>query len=170
MEITTMVLDRRPPALPECNVSPSTLAFDQRFTSTAQGILLIAEIVCGIMVWILLAGTDYFNLSALCMALFVSITCWVITLCLFIIYLTGTQNRIPKVPWTTLSVCLNSGDTALYLLIAVLEVYSLKTTVAGRHNYNCWAASACFAFLTAVSYGGSSYLSYRAWKATKEEQ
>nr|XP_057909816.1 MARVEL domain-containing protein 1-like [Doryrhamphus excisus] len=169
MERSAVGLDRRPQARPEC-ISPSTLAYDQRFTSTAQGRLLIGQIVCGMMVWILLAGTDYFNLSALCWVLFLAIFCWVITLCLFIMNLTGAQRRTPKVPWTTLSLCFNSGDTVLYLLIAVVEVLSLKTTVAGRHNYNCWAASACFAVVTAVCYGGSTYVSYRAWKATKEEQ
>lgn len=33
------------PLGPECNMATSTLAFDQRFTTTAKGILLLAEIV-----------------------------------------------------------------------------------------------------------------------------
>ncbi|XP_061675881.1 CKLF-like MARVEL transmembrane domain-containing protein 8b [Syngnathoides biaculeatus] len=168
MEGSSIALARRPPTPPQCSISPSTLAFDQRFTSTANGILLLAEMVCGMLVWILLAGTEYFHLSALCWVMFVSISCWVITICLFIIYLTGAQNRTPRVPWTTLSLCLNSSATALYLLTAVLEVLSLQSTVTGRHTHNCWTASICFAILTTVCYGGSSHLSYQAWKANKE--
>ncbi|XP_077383204.1 CKLF-like MARVEL transmembrane domain-containing protein 8 [Festucalex cinctus] len=163
-----MALDQRPPTLSESSISPSTLAFNQQFTSTAQGILLMAEIACGLLVWILLAGTQYFHLFALCWVMLVSTLYWVITICLFIVYLTGAQNRMPQVPWTTLSLCLNSSATALYLLTAVLEVLSLQSAVAGRHTHNCWAASACFAFLTTLCYGGSSHLSYRAWKTAKE--
>lgn len=58
--------------------------------------------VCGMLVWILVGGTEYFHLSALCWGMFVSVLCWVLTVCLFIIYLTGAHNRIPQVPWTTL--------------------------------------------------------------------
>lgn len=36
---------RRSPSVPECNISTSTMAFDQHFTTTAKGILLLAEIV-----------------------------------------------------------------------------------------------------------------------------
>lgn len=58
--------------------------------------------VCGMLVWILLGGTEYFHLSALCWAMFVAVLYWVLTVCLFIIYLTGVHNRIPQVPWTLL--------------------------------------------------------------------
>ena len=58
--------------------------------------------VFGMLVWILVGGTEYFHLSALCWVMFVAILCWVLTICLFIMYLTGAHNRIPQVPWTTL--------------------------------------------------------------------
>uniref|UniRef100_UPI0037E72B9F CKLF-like MARVEL transmembrane domain-containing protein 8b n=1 Tax=Semicossyphus pulcher TaxID=241346 RepID=UPI0037E72B9F len=159
---------RRTPTVPECNISTSTLAFDQRFTSTAKGILHLAEIVCGMLVWILVGGTDYFHLSALCWVMFVAVSFWVLTVCLFVIFLTGAHHRIPQVPWTILSLCLNCSAAALYLVAAVVDALSVNQAVRGRHNYNCWAASAFFASLTTLCYAGSSYLSYRSWKTIQE--
>ncbi|KAM7420343.1 hypothetical protein PAMA_014861 [Pampus argenteus] len=170
MERDAVTLARRSPPVPEYNTSTSTLAFDQHLTTTPKGILLMAEIVCGMLVWILVGGTEYFHLSALCWVMFVSILCWVLTICLFIIYLTGAHNRIQQVPWTTLSLCLNSSATALYLVTAIVDAVSVNQAIRGRHNYNCWAASAFFAFLTTLCYAGSSCLSYRDWKTTEEQQ
>ncbi|XP_041842827.1 CKLF-like MARVEL transmembrane domain-containing protein 8b [Melanotaenia boesemani] len=160
----------RAPSLPPYNTSTSTLAFDQHFTTTTKGILLLAEIVFGMLVWILVGGTDYFHLSALCWVMFVSVLCWILTVCLFIIYLTGAQNKIPQIPWITLSLCFDCSAAALYLVTAVVEALTANQAIRGRHSYNCWAASAFFAFLTTVCYAGSSYLSYRVWRTTKEEQ
>ncbi|XP_018539927.1 CKLF-like MARVEL transmembrane domain-containing protein 8b [Lates calcarifer] len=170
MERAAVVSGRRSPSVPEYNISTSTLSFDQHFTTTAEGILLLAEIVCGMLVWILVGGTEYFQLSALCWVMFVAILCWVQTVFLFIIYLTGAHKRISQIPWTTLSLCLNCSAAALYLVTAVVDALSVNQAIKGRHNYNCWAASAFFAFLTTLCYAGSSYLSYRAWKTTEEEQ
>ncbi|XP_049901849.1 CKLF-like MARVEL transmembrane domain-containing protein 8b [Epinephelus moara] len=170
MERAAVMSAHRTPSVPECNISTSTLAFDQHFTTTAKGILLLAEIVFGMLVWILVGGTDYFDVSALCWVMFVAILCWVLTICLFIIYLTGAHSRIPQVPWTTLSLCLNCSAAALYLVTAVADALSVNQAIRGRHNYNCWAASAFFAFLTTLCYAGSSYLSYCAWKTTEEGQ
>ncbi|XP_039475925.1 CKLF-like MARVEL transmembrane domain-containing protein 8b isoform X2 [Oreochromis aureus] len=69
-----------------------------------------------------------------------------------------------------ISLCINCIATALYLVTAVVDALSVNQDVRGRHNYNCWAASAFFAFLTTLCYAGSSYLSYRTWKTTEEEQ
>ncbi|XP_071326189.1 CKLF-like MARVEL transmembrane domain-containing protein 8b [Trachinotus anak] len=170
MERAAVVSGCRNPSVPEYNISTSTLAFDQHFTTTAKGILLMAEIVCGMLVWILVGGTDYFHLSALCWVMFVAILCWILTISLFIIYLTGAYKRIPQVPWTTLSLCFNCGAAALYLVTAVVDALAVTQASRGRHNYNCWAASAFFASVTTLCYAGSSYLSFRAWKATEEQQ
>ncbi|XP_017265402.1 CKLF-like MARVEL transmembrane domain-containing protein 8b [Kryptolebias marmoratus] len=169
MDRTTVVSTRREPQLPQCNTSTSTLAFDQHFTTTTRGKLLLAEIVCGMMAWILVGGTDYFHLSALCWVMFVSILLWILTVCLFIIYLTGAHNRITHIPWNTVSLCFNCSAAGLYLVTAVVNALTVNWAVKGRHNYNCWAASAFFASLTTLCYSGSSYLSYRAWRTTEEE-
>ncbi|XP_041649980.1 CKLF-like MARVEL transmembrane domain-containing protein 8b [Cheilinus undulatus] len=168
MDRAAVVTSPRTPAAPECNISTSTLAFDQHFTTDIRGILFLAEIVFGMLVWILVGGTDYFLLPALCWVMFVSVLFWVLTLCLFVIYLTGVHHRIPQVPWTTLTLCLNCSATALYLVTAVVDAISVHQAIRGRHNYNCWAASAFFAFLTTLCYTGSSYLNYCSWKSKEE--
>ncbi|XP_044273338.1 CKLF-like MARVEL transmembrane domain-containing protein 8 isoform X2 [Varanus komodoensis] len=38
----------------------STLAYDREFLRTLPGILMVAEIVLGLLVWTLIAGTEYF--------------------------------------------------------------------------------------------------------------
>ncbi|KAM4568833.1 CKLF-like MARVEL transmembrane domain-containing protein 8b [Fundulus diaphanus] len=170
MDRTAVVPTRRLSSLPHFNTSTSTLAFDQHFTTNAKGILLLVEILSGMLVWILVGGTDYFHLSALCWVMFVSIVLWITTICLFIIYLTGVHNRMPQIPWTTLSLCFYCSAAALYLVTAVVEAVTVNQAIRGRHSYNCWAASAFFAFVTTLCYAGSSYLSYRAWKTKEEEQ
>ncbi|KAM4579632.1 CKLF-like MARVEL transmembrane domain-containing protein 8b isoform 2-T2 [Odontesthes bonariensis] len=170
MERLAVGTTRRGPSLPPYNTSTSTLAFDQHFTTTARGILHLAEIVCGMLVWILVGGTDYFHLPALCWVMFVTISFWILTICLFIIDLTRAQNWIPRIPWTTLLLCFNCSAAALYLVTAVVEALTVNQAIRGRHNYNCWAASAFFACLTTVCYAGSSYLSYCVWRAKEEEQ
>ncbi|KAF6714401.1 CKLF-like MARVEL transmembrane domain-containing protein 8 [Oryzias melastigma] len=167
MEPPTAASTRRSP---QHNTSTSTLAFDQHFTSTAKGILLLSEIVCGMLVWILVGGTDYFHLPALSWVMFVAIVFWILTVCLFIIYLTRAHYRLPQIPWTTLSVCFDCSATALYLVTAVVDALSVNQAIRGRHNYNCWAASAFFAFLTTLCYAASSWLSLHAWKNSEEEQ
>ncbi|CAJ1062069.1 CKLF-like MARVEL transmembrane domain-containing protein 8%2C partial [Xyrichtys novacula] len=142
MERAAAATGRRTPTAPECNISTSTLAFDQHFTTTAKGTLHLAEIVFGMLVWILVGGTDYFGRSALCWVMFVAVSFWVLAVCLFVIYLTGVHHRIPQVPWTTLSLYLDCCATALYLVAAVVDALSVKQAIVGRHNYNCWAASA----------------------------
>uniref|UniRef100_A0A668AVA8 CKLF-like MARVEL transmembrane domain containing 8b n=1 Tax=Myripristis murdjan TaxID=586833 RepID=A0A668AVA8_9TELE len=125
--------------------------------------------VCGLLVWILVGGTDYFRVSALCWVMFVTVLCWFLTICLFIIYLTGVHNRIPQVPWTTVALCFNSSATVLYLVTASVEAFFVSQAIRGRHNYNSWAASTFFAFLSTLCYAGSSCLSYWAWRAAEEK-
>ncbi|KAJ0065913.1 hypothetical protein NL108_000161, partial [Boleophthalmus pectinirostris] len=96
----------------------------------------------GLLVWILVGGTDYFHLPALCWVMFVAILCWILTLSLFIIYLTGVPTRAPHIPWTTLSLCVNASATALYLIAAVVNTATVNEATRGRHNFKCWAASA----------------------------
>uniref|UniRef100_A0A674ENL1 CKLF-like MARVEL transmembrane domain-containing protein 8 n=1 Tax=Salmo trutta TaxID=8032 RepID=A0A674ENL1_SALTR len=83
------------------NFSTSTLACDRHFFRTASGLLVFAEIVFGLLVWMLIAGTEYFRVSAFGWVMFVAILYWVLTVIFLIIYLTMAYNRIPQVPWTT---------------------------------------------------------------------
>ncbi|KAM8846470.1 CKLF-like MARVEL transmembrane domain-containing protein 8b [Synchiropus picturatus] len=164
------MLATRSPSLPACAIPTSTLAFDQHFTRTARGILLMAEIVCGMLVWILIAGTDYMDLPALSWVMFVSAVCWMVTISLFIIYITGAHSRLPHVPWTTLALIFNGCSAVLYGISAVVTALSASQATRGRHNYKCWTAATCFAFMTTLCYAGSLFSNYRAWKTKEEDQ
>jgi len=83
--------------------------------------------VCGMLVWILVGGTDYFHLPALCWVMFVTISFWILTICLFIIDLTRAYNRTPQIPWTTLVT--NNYDVqfgSIHLLKSIFLTLSFK--------------------------------------------
>lgn len=71
--------------------------------------------VFGLLVWTLIAGTEYFRVPAFGWVMFVAVFYWVLTVFFLIVYITMTYTRIPQVPWTTV-VSLPQG---LYLLRAM---------------------------------------------------
>nr|XP_029544589.1 CKLF-like MARVEL transmembrane domain-containing protein 8 isoform X3 [Oncorhynchus nerka] len=152
------------------NFSTSTLACDRHFFRTASGLLVFAEIVFGLLVWMLIAGTEYFRVSAFGWVMFVAILYWVLTVIFLIIYLTMAYNRIPQVPWTTVGLFFNSSATVMYVVLAAVDAASISHAVKGHHNYNCWVASTFFAFLVTLCYAGSTYLSFKFWRSREEEQ
>ncbi|KAM9574390.1 CKLF-like MARVEL transmembrane domain-containing protein 8 isoform 2-T2 [Guaruba guarouba] len=104
------------------SASSSTLAYDREFLRTLPGLLMVTEIgrkywaeescdtnlrkekgekVLGLLVWTLIAGTEYFLYPAFGWVMFVAVFYWVLTVFFLIIYMTMTYTRIPQVPWTT---------------------------------------------------------------------
>ncbi|KAG8430190.1 hypothetical protein GDO86_011635, partial [Hymenochirus boettgeri] len=77
-----------------------SLAYDRSFLTTPSGILLQMEIVFGLLVWALIAGSEYFRFSALGWVMFISVFYWVLSVFFLILYLTRANTRITKVPWT----------------------------------------------------------------------
>ncbi|XP_045064239.1 CKLF-like MARVEL transmembrane domain-containing protein 8 [Coregonus clupeaformis] len=152
------------------NFYTSTLAYDRHFFRTASGLLDFAEIVIGLLVWMLIAGTNYFRVSAFGWVMFVAILYWVLTVIFLIIYLTMAYNRIPQVPWTVVGLFFNSSATVMYVVAAAVDAASISHAVKGRHNYNCWVASTFFAFLVTLCYAGSTYISFQLWRSRDEEQ
>lgn len=57
--------------------------------------------VLGLLVWTLIAGTEYFRVPAFGWVMFVAVFYWVLTVFFLIVYITMTYTRIPQVPWTT---------------------------------------------------------------------
>ncbi|KAM4793506.1 CKLF-like MARVEL transmembrane domain-containing protein 8 isoform X2 [Corvus hawaiiensis] len=82
------------------SASSSTLAYDREFLRTVPGLLMVTEIVLGLLVWTLIAGTEYFLYPAFGWVMFVAVFYWVLTVFFLIIYMTMTYTRIPQVPWT----------------------------------------------------------------------
>ncbi|XP_069814731.1 CKLF-like MARVEL transmembrane domain-containing protein 8 [Dendropsophus ebraccatus] len=141
----------------------ANLCYDSTFLRSPSGVLLLAEIVFGLLVWALIAGSEYFLFPGLGWVMFVAVFYWVLTAFLFIIYVTRAQTRITKVPWTLVGLCFNGTATVLYLISAVVDATSISKDHYRHHNYNSWTASAFFAFLVTVCYGASTYFSFRSW-------
>ncbi|XP_044862866.1 CKLF-like MARVEL transmembrane domain-containing protein 8 [Mauremys mutica] len=144
--------------------STSTLAYDREFLRTAPGVLMLAEIVLGLLVWTLIAGTEYFLYPAFGWVMFVAVFYWVLTVFFLIIYMTMTYTRIPQVPWTTMGLCFNGSAFILYLIAAIVDASSV-TNEQNSHNYNSWAASSFFAFVVTFCYAGNAYFSFISWRS-----
>jgi len=52
-------------------------------------------------------GTEYSHMPALCWVMFVAILYWVLTLSLFIVYLSRAHVRVTWVPWHTVVTKIN---------------------------------------------------------------
>ncbi|KAM6170658.1 LOW QUALITY PROTEIN: CKLF-like MARVEL transmembrane domain-containing protein 8 [Rhynchocyon petersi] len=172
------------------STSSSSFAYDREFLRTLPGLLIVAEIVLGLLVWTLIAGTEYFRVPAFGWVMFVAVFYWVLTVFFLIIYITMTYTRIPQVPWTTvvrqpmgilvhcplhkaptfpLSPCpqglfFNGSAFVLYLSAAVVDASSVSPE-RDSHNFNSWAASSFFAFLVTICYAGNTYFSLIAWRS-----
>ncbi|XP_066487386.1 CKLF-like MARVEL transmembrane domain-containing protein 8 [Tiliqua scincoides] len=142
----------------------STLAYDREFLRTLPGLLMVAEIVFGLLVWTLIAGTEYFLYPVFGWVMFVAVFYWVLTLFFLIIYMTMTYTRISQVPWTTVGLCFNGSAFLLYLIAAIVDACAV-TKELNSHNYNSWAASSFFAFVVTCCYGGNAYFSFVSWRS-----
>ncbi|KFQ27035.1 CKLF-like MARVEL transmembrane domain-containing protein 8, partial [Mesitornis unicolor] len=120
--------------------------------------------VLGLLVWTLIAGTEYFLYPAFGWVMFVAVFYWVLTVFFLIIYMTMTYTRIPQVPWTTVGLCFNGSAFVLYLIAAIVDAASV-TKELDRHNYNSWAASSFFAFMVTSCYAGNTYFSFISWRS-----
>ncbi|XP_003480200.1 CKLF-like MARVEL transmembrane domain-containing protein 8 isoform X2 [Cavia porcellus] len=146
------------------STTSSSFAYDREFLRTLPGLLIVAEIVLGLLVWTLIAGTEYFRVPAFGWVMFVAVFYWVLTVFFLIIYITMTYTRIPQVPWTTVGLCFNGSAFVLYLSAAVVDATSVSPE-RDSHNFNSWAASSFFAFLVTICYAGNTYFSFIAWRS-----
>ncbi|XP_058039750.1 CKLF-like MARVEL transmembrane domain-containing protein 8 isoform X2 [Ahaetulla prasina] len=123
-----------------------------------------AEQVLGLLVWMLIAGTNYFLYPVFGWIMFVAVFYWILTLFFLIIYMTMTYTKIPQVPWTTVGLYFNGSALLLYLIAAISEACAV-TKELDYYNYNSWAASSFFAFVVASCYGGNTYFSFVSWRS-----
>ncbi|KAL6068042.1 hypothetical protein STEG23_032702, partial [Scotinomys teguina] len=96
--------------------------------------------VFGLLVWTLIAGTEYFRVPAFGWVMFVAVFYWVLTVFFLIVYITMTYTRIPQVPWTTVGLYFNGSAFLLYLSAAIVDASSVSPEKES-HNFNSWAAS-----------------------------
>ncbi|XP_023683437.1 CKLF-like MARVEL transmembrane domain-containing protein 8b [Paramormyrops kingsleyae] len=158
-----------PPSPEPGNLPGSAQLYDGRFTRTAPGRLTVAEIVFGLLVWMLIAGTDYSSVPALGWVMFIAVVCWLLTVFFFIMYLTSAYYRIPLVPWRTVALLFNGSGAVLYLVASILDATSLHRARRGQHTFHCWAASTGFAVLVTLCYVAHAFISFSAWKSGNHE-
>ncbi|XP_056597389.1 CKLF-like MARVEL transmembrane domain-containing protein 8 [Triplophysa dalaica] len=125
--------------------------------------LIVVEVILGLLVWTLIASTEYFRFSPFGWVMFVSVFCWLLTIFLLIISLAKRQIRHEH--WTTMVLVFNCSAALMYMSAAIVETTMVDREVKGHHDYNCWAASTFFAFLISLSYVGSAFFSFKSWKS-----
>ncbi|KAM4705123.1 CKLF-like MARVEL transmembrane domain-containing protein 8 [Rhinophrynus dorsalis] len=141
-----------------------SLSYDRGFLRTVPGVLLLAEIIFGLLVWALIAGSEYFRFPAFGWVMFVAVFYWVLSVFFLILYLTRAYTRIHKVPWSLVGLCFNGSAFVLYLIAAIIEAASVGKDMHRHHDYNSWTASAFFAFAVTVCYAVSTYFSFQSWR------
>ncbi|XP_053323199.1 CKLF-like MARVEL transmembrane domain-containing protein 8 [Spea bombifrons] len=144
--------------------SSASFSYDRNFIWTAPGLFLLAEIIFGLLVWALIAGSEYFHFPAFGWVMFIAVFSWVLTVFFLLIYITRAYTKITKVPWTLVGLCFNGSAFVLYLVAAIVDASSISKDIPRRHNYNSWTASAFFAFLVTGCYAASTYFSFQAWR------
>ncbi|XP_054935756.1 CKLF-like MARVEL transmembrane domain-containing protein 8 isoform X2 [Physeter macrocephalus] len=120
------------------STTSSSFAYDREFLRTLPGLLIVAEIVLGLLVWTLIAGTEYFRVPAFGWVMFVAVFYW--------------------------GLCFNGSAFVLYLSAAIVDASSVSLE-RDSHNFNSWAASSFFAFLVTICYAGNTYFSFIAWRS-----
>uniref|UniRef100_A0A673M0X2 Plasmolipin n=1 Tax=Sinocyclocheilus rhinocerous TaxID=307959 RepID=A0A673M0X2_9TELE len=130
---------------------------DMDFIRSIPGILLIAEIFVGLLVWSLIASTSYTSYPAYGWVMFVSMTLWLLSIALFVVLLRFYQ----RLPLISLMV--------FYVVAAVLYITAfLADAVSVPSQWYLWhghlGASAFFAIVVTLLYGASSYFAYLDWR------
>ncbi|KAK7139154.1 hypothetical protein R3I93_016323 [Phoxinus phoxinus] len=143
------------------NSSTETPWYDKESMLRVPKYLILVEVILGLLVWALIASTEYFHFSPFGWVMFVTVFYWLLTLFLFIINL--ANGKIRHIPWTRVVLIFNCSAALLYTSAAIVEAALVNQGVKGHHDFNCWAASTFFAFLVSLSYAGSAFFSYKSW-------
>ncbi|XP_061863676.1 plasmolipin [Colius striatus] len=137
---------------------------DGAFLRSPLGLLMVAQSVLGLLVWALIADTTYYLHAAYGWVMFVSIFFWILTVLFFMVYLLQLQLKFYVIPWSLVLMIFNAAATVLYVSGFVVCAAAVQPTSWRQWDYNRRAAAAFFACLVMVSYGLSTFFSFRAWK------
>ncbi|XP_026086385.1 plasmolipin [Carassius auratus] len=135
---------------------------DLDFIKSIPGILLLAEIIAGLLVWTLIASTSYATIPAYGWVMFVSVTLWLLSIALFVVLLLRFYQSLPSVPLPLVLM-------VFYVVAAVLYTTAfLADAVSVPPNWSFWqghlGASAFFAIVVTLLYGASSFFAYLNWR------
>uniref|UniRef100_A0A8C0EPD8 Plasmolipin n=1 Tax=Bubo bubo TaxID=30461 RepID=A0A8C0EPD8_BUBBB len=120
--------------------------------------------VLGLLVWALIADTTYHLHAAYSWVMFVSIFLWIVTVLFFMTYLLQLQLKFYVIPWPLVLMIFNAAATILYVTAFVTCAAAVQPTSWRQWDYNRRAAASFFACLTMITYGASTFFSFRAWK------
>ncbi|KFP91883.1 Plasmolipin, partial [Apaloderma vittatum] len=120
--------------------------------------------VLGLVVWALIAATTYHLHAEYGWVMFVSIFFWIATLLLFMTYLLQLQLKFYAVPWPLVLLIFNAVATVLYITAFVTCAVAVHPTSWRQWDYNRRAAASFFSCLVMITYGVSTFFSFRAWK------
>ncbi|XP_051884420.1 plasmolipin-like isoform X1 [Pristis pectinata] len=120
------------------------IGIDTYFLKSFLGILMTVELVFGMLVWALIAGSRIWKGDeAFGWVMFVAILLWILTIILFLFYLLNLTSKLPMVPWRHVRLYFNLGATILYLTAFITNASSVDpTSIQGTYRYNNRAASA----------------------------
>ncbi|XP_064016686.1 plasmolipin [Pogoniulus pusillus] len=149
---------------PSGSPGSSLPALDAAFLLSPIGGLMVAQIVLGLLVWALIADTTYYLHAAYGWVLFVSIFFWILTLLLLLTYLLQLQLKLYVVPWALVLMIFNLVATVLYITAFVTSAAAVQPTSWRQWDYNRRAAASFFACVVMITYGVSTFFSFRAWK------
>ncbi|XP_072278594.1 plasmolipin [Pyxicephalus adspersus] len=142
----------------------SFLRPDVAFLRSIPGILMIIEIVFGLLVWALIADSNYWHVPAYGWVMFVAVFCWVLTLILFILILIQLHRRISIIPWSLVLFIYHAAATVLYVTAFITCAASVRAGWFFASDYNKRAAASFFACVVMIAYGGSTFFSFTDWR------
>ncbi|KAL7878755.1 hypothetical protein AOLI_G00097290 [Acnodon oligacanthus] len=136
---------------------------DLNFIKTIPGILLLAEIVLGLLVWALISSAAYHLVPAYGWVMFVSVTLWILSIVLFIILFLNIWQKLVSVPWPLVLMVFYAVATVLYLTAFVTNAASVSPYKFGYH-YDHMAAAAFFGIVVTLTYAASTFFAYLDWR------
>ncbi|XP_076816619.1 MARVEL domain-containing protein 1-like [Clavelina lepadiformis] len=137
----------------------SSVSFNLNYVTSIPGVLTILELVFGLICWALLASFPFSTFFAgFQFALFVTITSWLLTLILFVIYLFGLHaNACSGAPWSII----DFGHNALWSLMYFIAACVIAAYADG---FDTLIASAVFAFIVTAIYLIHTFISFKEWR------
>ncbi|KAK9958937.1 hypothetical protein ABG768_011033 [Culter alburnus] len=133
---------------------------DMNFIKSIPGILLLAEIVVGLLVWALIASTSHSSEAVYGWVLFVSVTLWLLSIALLVVLLLRFHQSLPSIPWPLVLMVFYSVATVLYLTAFLANAANVRYGFYHGHL----GTSAFFAIVVTLLYAASSYFAYLGWR------
>lgn len=143
--------------------SSVAVRMDISFIRSIPAILMMAEIILGLLHWVLIASALYTTIPAYGWVMFVAVTFWILTIVLFSLTLFGVQQNMTTIPWSLTVMVYHGVATVLYLTAFLANAVSVVHFYGGFF-YGHMAAAAFFGAVVTVAYGASAYFSYLNWR------